>query len=600
MASETTPLIARGAADAGAAAVPFRQQLHRFLEAQTRAGRLYEAFIVGLIVANVAAFVLGSLFVPKYNPEPWAAREGGVCGDLCDALFFGNFRDNGLEVLRIGSTSVLEIFTVAVFSIEYALRLYTADLESDRFRGIRGRLRYLPTFFSMVDLASTVPFYIDAFLLRNTDIAASSFLRMFRLLRMMRVEGRYDTALTMIDDVFAMQKSILFTALFVGGTTWTAVSSLYYLAERRNPAMIYCPTCGDVDVSNCDIDDWGLVNCTAAGCPGSDVDDRPCYNLYESIPMASYYSLLNLFGEYPLIDQHSTTGKVVGTLTTVVAVAVFALPAGIIGNGFERVIAQRRRAGLEQPIVEESGTTTGFHATDSTMRGRLYNIFHSGRTHGAAYVELSINVLIVITSLSFMLETLTDLPPYMHAVLESVELFSVVVFTSEYAFRVWSIVEDPKYCGKRLVYATSFMSLVDLFSFAPFWLELLVLGQTNLFSERLQSSWWGYCVKSLRLLRILRFERYSHAFLSFDDVIQRNLDILAVTAFTAVILWIFFASCLYFTERDSADEEMAAFYRNIPNAMWVTLLNLSGESPLAQYSAAGKIITGILGLFATA
>jgi hypothetical protein len=31
----------------------------------------------------------------------------------------------------------------------------------------------------------------------------------------------------------------------------------------------------------------------------------------------------------------------------------------------------------------------------------------------------------------------------------------------------------------------------------------------------------------------------------------------------------------------------------------VTLLNLSGESPLSQYSAAGKVATGILGLFAT-
>jgi hypothetical protein len=33
--------------------------------------------------------------------------------------------------------------------------------------------------------------------------------------------------------------------------------------------------------------------------------------------------------------------------------------------------------------------------------------------------------------------------------------------------------------------------------------------------------------------------------------------------------------------------------------MWVTLLNLSGESPLANYTAAGKVATGILGLFAT-
>lgn len=34
--------------------------------------------------------------------------------------------------------------------------------------------------------------------------------------------------------------------------------------------------------------------------------------------------------------------------------------------------------------------------------------------------------------------------------------------------------------------------------------------------------------------------------------------------------------------------------------MWMTLLNLSGESLLAQYSIPGKLATGILGIFATA
>jgi hypothetical protein len=33
---------------------------------------------------------------------------------------------------------------------------------------------------------------------------------------------------------------------------------------------------------------------------------------------------------------------------------------------------------------------------------------------------------------------------------------------------------------------------------------------------------------------------------------------------------------------------------------WMTLLNLSGEAPLAQYSVPGKVAVGLLGLFATA
>ena len=80
---------------------------------------------------------------------------------------------------------------------------------------------------------------------------------------------------------------------------------------------------------------------------------------------------------------------------------------------------------------------------------------------------------------------------------------------------------------------------------------------------------------------------------------SRHIDVLAITAFTAILFWIFFSACLYFSERDALDPEMASNYNTIPNAMWVTLLNLSGESPLSEYSFWGKVVTAILGLFAT-
>lgn len=567
---------------------------------------MYETFMILLIVLNVLAFIVGSLFVEEYNPAPWALRGAatGLCGNVCDALFFGNYADNGLAFLQIGSTSVLELVTVFIFTAEYCLRLWMADLlDGPKYAGLQGRLRWMPTFFSLVDLASTLPFYIDALILRNQDIAASAFLRMFRLLRMMRVEGRYDTALSMVDDVLVAQKGVLLTASFVGVTVWMAVSSLYYLAERRNFAMIYCAVCVDNDdfdpVADCTMDHWGSVDC-GANCTG-------CYHLYESIPMASYYALLNLFGEFPHIDSHSAGGKIVGTLTAVVAVAVFALPVGIIGNGLEEVIAAKRRsdpavaaaaATTEEIIQEEGGVTRGFCAGETTFRGRMYNLFHAQKAHGAAALEAFVNILIVATAFSFMIDTVAALPANTHIFLDSFELVSVTVFTVEYAFRVYSAKEDPKYNGPagHVKYMCTFLSMVDLLSFLPYWIEAAMVGGKVISST---SSTGSNIVKSLRLLRILRFERYTHAFLSFDDVFTRNMDILAVTAFTAILFWVFFSACLYFSERDSLDAEMASNYNTIPNSMWITLLNLSGESPLSQYSVWGKIVTAILGIFAT-
>ena len=439
---------------------------------------------------------------------------------------------------------------------------------------------------------------------------------MFRLFRMMRVEGRYDTALTMFDDVFYNQKDILGTALFVGITTWLTVSSLYYLAEHKSNDMIYCGKapayCGDsddIDVSLCTISSWGIVDCSAAGCPATDDYPEPCYNLYRSIPMASYYSLLNLFGEFPLIDQHNFGGKIVGTFTAIVAVAVFALPASIIGNGFENIIYKRREerraaaAMTAETLLSlskhEGGITPGFQATTTTRRGRWYNFLMAQTSYGSTTFDMLINVLIVGTALTFMIDTVSGIAPSVHEAMDVFEFVAVVVFTIEYAARWWTCIEDPKYKGEggRFRWMISFLSVVDLLTVVPYWLQVTVTGK--IVTPTGDTDSLSVLVKSLRLLRILRFERYTRAFTTFDDVVRENMDILTVTGFSAVIMWIFLGAILYFTERDNPDDEMAQNYKSVPDSMWMTLLNLCGESPLAQYSLWGKIITGVLGLLAT-
>ncbi|CAM9346447.1 unnamed protein product, partial [Phaeothamnion confervicola] len=93
-------------------------------------------------------------------------------------------------------------------------------------------------------------------------------------------------------------------------------------------------------------------------------------------------------------------------------------------------------------------------------------------------------------------------------------------------------------------------------------------------------------------------ERYTRAFSVFDDVLRENVDILAVSGFMAVVILVFASTLMYYAERNNPDPDMAAYYTSIPNAMWVTLLNLSGEAPLCDYTMWGKLITGVLGCVA--
>jgi len=594
-----------------------RIPLFLFLEAQTPFGLLYESFTIFLILLSILTFILSTLFLPQYNTDSPIANS---CSKVCDAIWFGNYPDNALSGLGIGATSICEIVIVAIFSVDYLLRFYTADLidGGKKYGGWWGRVKFVFSFFSLVDLASIVPFYVDSFVLKDVDLASSNFLRMFRFLRMMKVEGRYDLALGMVDDVFYSMRGVLGTALFVGITVWGVLSSFFYLAERRNPSMIYCGAApsrcfkgqDDIDTSLCIMDDWGVVDCTNAGCPNGDDGKEVCWNLYRSIVDSSFWTLMELFGEFPLVDQHSVGGKVLGTFTAVFAVAVFALPVGIFGSGFEDQIARRReakRAAMDTLNVGEGdndvndtrshevGENNFVVGDNSTFRGKLYNFLNRQDTLAANVFEKFIHFLILGTALLFMVDTLGDyyINSHFQSIMNIIEFIIMVIFTVEYIMRLYSASEDPKHIGftGKMSYVVGLFPLIDLLAVMPYWMEVPFIASGNPS---------GQVVKFLRLLRMIRFEKYMNILSFFDDAVNESMDILTVTGFSALLLWIFFSSVLYMTERDTADEDMANYYKTVPHAMWITLLNLSGECPLANYSAAGKVTLGFIGLFATA
>ena len=75
---------------------------------------------------------------------------------------------------------LVEAVTVAIFTVEYALRLIVAD--SPR--------RFALSFFGIIDLIAILPFYLSL----GVDLRSVRVLRVLRLLRIMRV-GRYMQAL---------------------------------------------------------------------------------------------------------------------------------------------------------------------------------------------------------------------------------------------------------------------------------------------------------------------------------------------------------------------------------------------------------------------
>jgi hypothetical protein len=330
------------------------------------------------------------------------------------------------------------------------------------------------------------------------------------------------------------------------------MSSFFYIAERLNPAMIYCgaapPECSDIDTSHCKIDSWGVVDCTNAGCPSVQIEDgtfdEPCWNLYRSIVSSSFWTLMELFGEFPLMDQHSVAGQVLGTITTVFAAAIFALPAGIFGSGFENEISKRREKKKASGIETElsSRLLGGIHKMEavdlsSTTRGAMYNFLYLRTTTMSKLFEIFMDGLIIATTIVFMLDTVSNNARLdgWHGFFEAFLTLAFLIFTAEYIALMYSVGENPKFRGTAglFAYAQDFLRLVDLLSILPYCVMLIVLP---IFSSEHAFRFSKFCL----IIRLLRFEKYSMAFTTFDDVIRENLDVLTVTGFSAMLLWVLF------------------------------------------------------------
>lgn len=153
----------------------FKRKLFDILEGHAEGphARLFAFAMMGFIILNVIAVVMDSV-------ETLAQRY---------AQAFWRF----------------EIFSVAVFTIEYVCRLW-ACTTAPRFRdALRGRFRFILTPLAMVDLFAIAPFYLSATVL---DLRFLRLLRLFRLVRVFKL-GHYSEAGRTLRRVFGAKKEEL-------------------------------------------------------------------------------------------------------------------------------------------------------------------------------------------------------------------------------------------------------------------------------------------------------------------------------------------------------------------------------------------------------
>ena len=253
-----------------------KRRVHTLLHPElgnTHWDRALNAFIILLILLNVIAVMLEtipSIYIPNQ-------------------AFFNYF----------------DIISVAIFSIEYILRVWSCVHEEKYRHPFYGRLRYIASPGAIIDLLAILPFYLHVIV--GLDLRILRILRLFRFLRLFRLTS-YMKATKLIVNVFRSVYNQLLLSLVLAITLIIISSSLVYFPEHIAQPEVFTSIPATIW--------WSVVTLTTVG-----------YG--DMIPV-------------------TIIGKIFTGIILLAGVAMFALPAGIITAGFLEEIRKQKKPGKQQ------------------------------------------------------------------------------------------------------------------------------------------------------------------------------------------------------------------------------------------------------------
>lgn len=204
------------------------------------------------------------------------------------------------------------------------------------------------------------------------------------------------------------------------------------------------------------------------------------------------------------------------------------------------------------------------------MKDTIKNIVEYNDNKLSKSFALFIQFLIVLSVITFSVETLPNLKPQTKAILNSIEVFCVVVFTLEYLARIY--VSD-----RKLKFIFSFFGLIDLFAILPFYLSFGL----DLRSLRV--------LRMFRLFRLLKLVRYNRAMRHFAKAMLLAKEQIILFMGVTLVLIYFAAIGIYYFENEAQPEHFSSIF----DSLWWSIVTLTtvGYGDVYPITVGGRIFT---------
>ncbi|MBQ7612110.1 MAG: ion transporter [Spirochaetaceae bacterium] len=195
----------------------------------------------------------------------------------------------------------IEIIVVCFFLVDYALRIYVADLHFEKSSSeLKAKLSYIFSLSGIIDLLSFLPFFLPFFFPHG--IETFRMFRIIRIFRLFRINTYYDSV-SVITGVLKEKKTQLMSSVFILFVLVMAGSLCLYSIEHQAQPDVFDNAFSGV---------WWAVS-----------------------------TLLTVgYGDiYPI----TTLGKFFSILLTFTGVLLVAIPTGILSAGFVEEYTRMKR-----------------------------------------------------------------------------------------------------------------------------------------------------------------------------------------------------------------------------------------------------------------
>ncbi len=218
---------------------------------------------------------------------------------------------------------------------------------------------------------------------------------------------------------------------------------------------------------------------------------------------------------------------------------------------------------------------TGSERPDRPLRERAAEVIFGHDTFAGRLYDVLLILAISASVLVVMLETVGDLADDWGLVLRRAEWFFTILFTVEYAVRLWC---SPQ----RLRYARSFFGVVDLLSILPTYLSLFVGGAQALLTVR--------ALRLIRIFRILKLGQYVSEARQLSQALSRSRRKITVFLAVVVTLVLVLGSLMYLVEGPVNG------FTSIPRSVYWAIVTLTtvGYGDITPHTVVGQMLASVV------